>query len=72
MPEAEPPRQVGAQRLHAVTLGGMVSAGLIGLFVGAVVLALGYVIFMTWVAEGDADPCDPGAAEEGEMPLVSE
>ena len=53
-------------------LGGMVSAGLIGLFVGAVVLALGYVIFMTWVAEGDEDPCDPEAAEEGEMPLVSE
>ena len=32
-------------------LGGMVSAGLIGLFVGAVVLALGYVVFMAWVAE---------------------
>jgi len=34
-------------------LGGMVAAGLIGLFVGAVLLALGYVIFMDWVDAGD-------------------
>ena len=34
-------------------LGGMVAAGLIGLFVGAVLLALGYVIFMNWVDAGD-------------------
>lgn len=32
-------------------LGGMVTGGLIGLFLGAVLLALGYVIFMQWVAE---------------------
>ena len=32
-------------------LGGMVSAGFIGLFIGAVVLAVGYKIFMNWVAE---------------------
>ena len=30
-------------------LGGMVTGGLIGLFVGAVVLAVGYRIFMEWV-----------------------
>ena len=30
-------------------LGGMVAAGILGLFVGAVVLALGYQIFMSWV-----------------------
>jgi predicted PurR-regulated permease PerM len=30
-------------------LGGMVSFGLLGLFLGAVLLALGYVIFMEWV-----------------------
>jgi predicted PurR-regulated permease PerM len=53
-------------------LGGMVSAGLIGLFVGAVVLALGYVIFMAWVAEGDEEPCENGSAEGGETPLVGE
>lgn len=33
-------------------LGGMISAGIIGLFIGAVVLAVGYQIFMEWV---DAD-----------------
>ena len=32
-------------------LGGMVSAGIIGLFIGAIVLAVGYQIFMDWVAE---------------------
>jgi predicted PurR-regulated permease PerM len=30
-------------------LGGMVSAGIIGLFLGAVILAVGYQIFMKWV-----------------------
>lgn len=30
-------------------LGGMVSAGIIGLFVGAVILAISYKIFMAWV-----------------------
>ena len=33
-------------------LGGMVSGGIIGLFVGAVVLAVGYEVFMGWVARG--------------------
>ncbi len=39
-------------------LGGMVSAGIIGLFVGAVVLAVGYQIFMEWVeaGQGEAEP----------------
>ena len=31
-------------------LGGMAAAGILGLFVGAVLLALGYQIFMAWVA----------------------
>ncbi|MCX2982547.1 AI-2E family transporter [Halieaceae bacterium IMCC14734] len=30
-------------------LGGMVSAGIIGLFLGAVILAVGYQVFMKWV-----------------------
>lgn len=34
-------------------LGGMVTSGIIGLFVGAVLLAIGYQVFMEWVAEGD-------------------
>jgi predicted PurR-regulated permease PerM len=31
-------------------LGGMAAAGILGLFVGAVLLALGYQIFMGWVS----------------------
>jgi len=53
-------------------LGGMVSAGLIGLFVGAVILALGYVIFMNWVAEGDDEPCEPTASEQPDAPAAIE
>lgn len=34
-------------------LGGMVTSGMIGLFVGAVFFTLGYVIFMAWVDDGD-------------------
>ena len=37
-------------------LGGMVSAGIIGLFVGAVILAVGYQVFMDWVDETEVDP----------------
>jgi len=47
-------------------LGGMVTNGLIGLFVGAVILALGYVIFMAWVAEGDTEPSGPTETAEPE------
>jgi hypothetical protein len=39
--------------------------------VGAVVLALAYVIFMAWVAEGDEGSCEQAAAEEP-APSVSE
>jgi predicted PurR-regulated permease PerM len=49
-------------------LGGMVSAGILGMFVGAVLLAIGYQLFMAWVAdtnEADATsktaPADPAA-----------
>jgi predicted PurR-regulated permease PerM len=41
-------------------LGGMVSAGILGMFVGATMLALGYQIFMGWVAtQSDADVVAP-------------
>jgi predicted PurR-regulated permease PerM len=36
-------------------MGGMVSSGIIGLFVGAVLLAVGYQIFMEWVDEGEEE-----------------
>ena len=41
-------------------LGGLASAGLLGMFVGATLLALGYQIFMWWVAN---NPDIPSAAE---------
>ena len=48
-------------------LGGMISSGFIGLFSGAVVLAVGYQIFMQWVAmhetEENALPVADDAAE---------
>jgi predicted PurR-regulated permease PerM len=34
-------------------LGGMVSAGIVGLFIGAVILAVGYQLFMDWVERAD-------------------
>ncbi|NEN68443.1 AI-2E family transporter, partial [Escherichia coli] len=33
-------------------LGGMASNGILGMFLGATLLAIGYRIFMTWVKEG--------------------
>jgi predicted PurR-regulated permease PerM len=41
-------------------LGGLASAGIMGMFVGATLLALGYQIFMWWVASNpDAAPAEP-------------
>ena len=36
-------------------IGGMIVHGIIGLFVGSVVLSLGYQLFMSWVKEGHED-----------------
>jgi predicted PurR-regulated permease PerM len=46
-------------------LGGMATAGILGMFVGATLLALGYQIFMGWVA---GDPEGPGDALAGGAP----
>ena len=41
-------------------LGGLAGAGIMGMFVGATLLALGYQIFMWWVASNpDAAPAEP-------------
>jgi predicted PurR-regulated permease PerM len=37
-------------------LGGMAAKGMVGLFVGAVLLALGYQIFMSWVHHDQVEP----------------
>lgn len=36
-------------------LGGMATGGILGMFVGATLLALGYQIFVAWVGEDMAD-----------------
>jgi predicted PurR-regulated permease PerM len=46
-------------------IGGMISSGIIGLFFGAVILALGYKLFMAWLnpeeGQGDAVEASPEA-----------
>src|SRR6188768_1883946 len=52
-------------------IGGMISSGIIGLFVGSVVLAVGYELFAAWVKgnEGDPHPLIAQAAQvEGSAP----
>ncbi len=53
-------------------LGGMVTGGIIGLFLGAVVLAVGYQIFMEWVAEGDSAFNQQAETEATVAPLPKE
>ncbi|MEA1890361.1 MAG: AI-2E family transporter [Pseudomonadota bacterium] len=45
-------------------LGGMVTGGLVGLFVGGVMLALGYVIFMDWVASAEMEQSDQSPEDD--------
>ena len=45
-------------------IGGLMMSGIMGLFVGAVVLALGYKLFVTWLAAGDADPAAQTGSSE--------
>jgi predicted PurR-regulated permease PerM len=52
-------------------IGGMISSGIIGLFVGAVVLSVGYELFAAWVKgnEGEPEPLAAAAARvEGSAP----
>jgi predicted PurR-regulated permease PerM len=54
-------------------LGGMVAAGIVGLFLGAVFLAVGYQLFMDWVdrpgdSEGSAGEAAAGSATEPQAP----
>lgn len=43
-------------------IGGMLMSGIIGLFVGAVVLALGYTLMVAWLRLGETDTDQPDAA----------
>ena len=46
------------------SLGGFMAGGILGLFVGAVILSLGYTIFVAWVDEADVDDESGAAATE--------
>jgi predicted PurR-regulated permease PerM len=43
-------------------IGGMMLSGIVGLFIGAIVLALGYKLFQAWLVTGPAvnKPADAG------------
>jgi len=45
-------------------LGGMATGGILGMFVGATALALGYEIFMKWVALDPESASAPSPEEE--------
>ena len=47
-------------------IGGMITSGIIGLFIGAVILALGYQLFRFWIDEGE------GEGEDNPEPVVSD
>jgi predicted PurR-regulated permease PerM len=50
-------------------LGGMAVAGILGMFIGATLFALGYQMFMGWV-EGDPDDEAPEAGADGVAAVV--
>jgi len=39
-------------------IGGMIATGFIGLFLGAVLLAIGYQIFMVWIDDAENNTAD--------------
>ena len=50
-------------------IGGMITSGIVGLFIGAVILALGYKLFQTWLAwekpvEDDPEGTGDAVAED--------
>ncbi len=45
-------------------IGGMMLSGIVGLFVGAVVMVLGYTLFMTWLKEG-VEVSEEASGQEG-------
>jgi predicted PurR-regulated permease PerM len=47
-------------------IGGMIHSGIVGLFVGAVILALGYKMFMAWLTSGEPDSENEGTEAQGE------
>jgi len=46
------------------SLGGFIAGGILGLFVGAVVLSIGYTVFMAWLDHSDEDDSRSSPSEE--------
>jgi predicted PurR-regulated permease PerM len=44
------------------SLGGFISGGILGLFVGAVVLSIGYTIFIAWLDHSGDEPDSAASA----------
>ena len=57
-------------------IGGLLTSGIVGLFVGAVVLALGYTLFLAWLQGGSVAATAPRIPEErvpeGRVPASAE
>jgi len=51
-------------------LGGMATTGILGMFIGATLLALGYQIFMRWVAD-NPERTRPHAAANDSSPTAA-
>jgi predicted PurR-regulated permease PerM len=47
-------------------IGGMIHSGIVGLFLGSVILALGYKLFLTWLTSGESDADSGGGEVQGE------
>ena len=45
-------------------IGGMITSGIVGLFIGAVILALGYRLLRVWVEWGNSDDTDSPVAQD--------
>jgi len=45
-------------------IGGMITSGIVGLFIGAVILALGYKLFQVWLEWGDSADKDNAGADD--------
>ena len=46
-------------------IGGFIASGIIGLFVGAIILALGYKLFLLWLNEDTQPEAEPDQADRG-------
>lgn len=47
-------------------IGGMIHSGIVGLFVGSVILALGYKLFIAWLESGEPDSVQQPTTSESE------